>query len=91
MTIILYYTSVSSSSEMRKKQQRIMDYLDSKKIPYTTVDISQSVEDKEEMRKKAGNPTALPPQLFNGDTYCGDFEMFENAVELETEETFFKL
>ena len=29
------------------------------------------------MRELAGNPTLLPPQVFNDDIYCGDFEAFE--------------
>jgi hypothetical protein len=35
------------------------------------VDITQGSEIKEEMRKKTGNPFALPPQVFNKDVYCG--------------------
>lgn len=45
--------------------------LDSKKIPYTPVDICQDSKDKDLMRKIAGDPKALPPQICNGDVYCG--------------------
>lgn len=33
----------------------------------------------------------LPPQVFNGDEYCGDFEQFELANEIDTLEDFLKL
>ncbi|XP_071772293.1 SH3 domain-binding glutamic acid-rich-like protein 3 [Centroberyx gerrardi] len=91
MSLIVFYSSVGGSLEMKKHQQKIFLILDSKKIPYKAVDIAQSGEDKEEMRRKAGNPKALPPQICNGDTYCGDYDAFENAVEMEKLETFLKL
>merc|ERR1719494_434344 len=34
------------------------------------------------MREFAG-ATSRPPQIVNGDTYCGDFEAFAEAVEME--------
>ena len=33
--------------------------------------MASSVEDKEKMRALVGNPSALPPQIANGDQYCG--------------------
>lgn len=45
--------------------------LDSKSIQYELVDISVGSEVRDEMRSKAGDPTAVPPQLFNEDKYCG--------------------
>lgn len=45
--------------------------LDSKKIPYKLVDVAQSQDDKDLMRKLAGDPKALPPQLCKGEEYCG--------------------
>lgn len=56
---------------MKKQQQRIENVLDSKKIAYEKVDIAASEDSKKKMRDLSGNPTALPPQLFNEDTYCG--------------------
>ncbi|XP_013874385.1 SH3 domain-binding glutamic acid-rich-like protein 3 [Austrofundulus limnaeus] len=91
MSVILYYASVSSSVELKKKQERIMSVLTSKKISYKAVDITQNAQDKDLMRKKAGNPAAMPPQICNGDVYCGDFEAFENAIECEELEKFLKL
>nr|XP_019947237.1 PREDICTED: SH3 domain-binding glutamic acid-rich-like protein 3 [Paralichthys olivaceus] len=90
MPLKVYYSSVSSSLEMKKNQQLIFSVLDSKSILYERVDISQNVDDKNKMRKIAGNPTALPPQICNGDIYCGDFTAFENAIEMEQLEQFLK-
>ncbi|XP_041831922.1 SH3 domain-binding glutamic acid-rich-like protein 3 [Melanotaenia boesemani] len=91
MSVIVFYSSVSGSLEVKKKQDRIMSVLSSKKIPFKTVDISQNSESKDLMRKRAGDPTALPPQICNGDAYCGDFTAFENAIEMEQLEKFLKL
>ena len=45
--------------------------LDSKKIPYTKLDVAADETLKAKMREVSGNPTALPPQLCNGEKYCG--------------------
>lgn len=57
--------------QIKKTQQKIFDILDSKKINYDALDISQEVKVKDLMRELAGDPTALPPQIFNGNNYCG--------------------
>jgi hypothetical protein len=44
--------------------------LDGKKIEYTINDISSNEEAKTKMREFAG-PKSLPPQICNGDQYCG--------------------
>lgn len=45
--------------------------LDSKKIEYTKIDVAADEDAKAKMRGLMNDPTAVPPQLFNGDTYCG--------------------
>ena len=45
--------------------------LDSKKIEYRAVDVAASDDAKKKMREISGNPNALPPQICNGDQYCG--------------------
>lgn len=57
--------------QIKKNQERVFSILNAKKIPFQPVDISQSSHDKDLMRQGAGDPTALPPQIFNGDVYCG--------------------
>ena len=56
---------------MVKQQQRIQFILESKKIIAEYVDIAASQEAKEKMRQLMGDPKAIPPQIFNGDQYCG--------------------
>lgn len=48
-----------------------MSVLDGLNIPYNLVDICQSSEDKESMRTLVGDSKALPPQICNGNDYCG--------------------
>lgn len=91
MVVKYYYSSVSSNMEIKTKQQKIELVLDSKKIEYEKIDISAGEAVRQEMRDKVGDPKALPPQLFNGDTYCGDFDAFDLAVEDEKINEFLKL
>ncbi|XP_062906428.1 SH3 domain-binding glutamic acid-rich-like protein 3 [Mobula hypostoma] len=43
------------------------------------------------MRSRAGDPNALPPQIFNGNNYCGDYHRFYEAVENDEIDAFLKL
>ncbi|XP_036447489.1 SH3 domain-binding glutamic acid-rich-like protein 3 [Colossoma macropomum] len=91
MSIVVYFSSAGGSREVKRQQNEIFHFLDGKKIIYRTLDITQSSDLKDEMRKKVGNPLAMPPQVFNGDKYCGDYQAFFNAIEDGKPETFFKL
>uniref|UniRef100_A0A671UT64 SH3 domain-binding glutamic acid-rich-like protein 3 n=1 Tax=Sparus aurata TaxID=8175 RepID=A0A671UT64_SPAAU len=77
--------------QVKSQQAEMIRILDSKSIQYELVDISVGGELRDEMRSKAGDPTAVPPQLFNEDQYCGNYEMFSEAVEADTVEQFLKL
>ena len=35
------------------------------------IDVAASEDAKKKMRDLSGNQSAVPPQIFNGDTYCG--------------------
>ena len=35
------------------------------------IDVAASEDAKKKMRELSGNEKAVPPQIFNGDTYCG--------------------
>ncbi|XP_078088012.1 SH3 domain-binding glutamic acid-rich-like protein 3 [Mustelus asterias] len=87
----LYISSVSSSREVRSQQSEVERVLDIKKIKYKRIDISVSETLLEEMRSKAGDPTALPPQIFNDDSYCGGYLQFYDAVENDEINHFLKL
>jgi len=89
--IRLYFTSISSSMEIKKKQQKILDILVSKKFDFDKFDIASNPDAKAEMRKLAGNERALPPQLAVGEKFLGGYDEFENAVEMEQLAEFFQV
>uniref|UniRef100_F7FNU3 SH3 domain-binding glutamic acid-rich-like protein 3 n=1 Tax=Rattus norvegicus TaxID=10116 RepID=F7FNU3_RAT len=78
-------------SEIKSQQSEVTRILDGKRIQYQLVDISQDNALRDEMRTLAGNPKATPPQIVNGDHYCGDYELFVEAVEQNTLQEFLKL
>nr|XP_014707872.1 SH3 domain-binding glutamic acid-rich-like protein 3 [Equus asinus] len=80
-SIKVYYTSVLGSREVKQRQEEVIRILDTYKIKYELIDISLSLEVLEEMKMKVSTPHSLPPQIFNGNEYCGDFEMFHQAKE----------
>uniref|UniRef100_A0A452GWC7 SH3 domain-binding glutamic acid-rich-like protein 3 n=1 Tax=Gopherus agassizii TaxID=38772 RepID=A0A452GWC7_9SAUR len=82
--------SLSDTGES-SQQSEVTRILDGKNIKYELVDISQDNALREEMRTRSGNPKAIPPQIFNGDHYCGDYELFVEAVEQNTLQEFLKL
>ena len=45
--------------------------LDSKKIPYETVDIGVSSDLRDEMRELSGIPNAVVPRFFKDNKYLG--------------------
>ena len=87
--IIVYWTSVTSSIEIKKKQQRIEMVLSGKNIKFEKVDISLVDGAKEKMREICGGKT-LPPQLCKGDKCLGTYEEFEAAIENEELDAFLK-
>ncbi|KAI4895324.1 hypothetical protein NFI96_031118 [Prochilodus magdalenae] len=91
MGIKLYYTTVTASREVKSQQAEVIRVLESKNIKYELIDISVGGDVRDEMRTKSGNPTAVPPQIFNEDQYCGNYEMFSEAVEEDTVEQFLKM
>ncbi|XP_068199093.1 SH3 domain-binding glutamic acid-rich-like protein 3 [Antennarius striatus] len=88
--IKVYYSSASGNLKMDKQQQFIFNVLDGQKILYKRVDVD-SREVRESMRHLAGNEAALPPQVFNGDQYCGDYQSFFDKVECSQLMEFLKL
>ncbi|XP_046528819.1 SH3 domain-binding glutamic acid-rich-like protein 3 [Equus quagga] len=67
--------------KVKQRQEEVIRILDTYKIKYELIDISLSLKVLEEMKMKVSTPHSLPPQIFNGDEYCGDFEMFHQAKE----------
>ncbi|MBN3324921.1 SH3BG protein, partial [Atractosteus spatula] len=73
--------------QIKKKQQDVVGFLEANKIDYAQMDIAGSEENRMWMRenvpgdKKPTNGIPLPPQIFNDENYCGDYETFFNAKE----------
>ncbi|KAG3289829.1 SH3 domain binding glutamate rich protein like 2 [Ictidomys tridecemlineatus] len=76
--------------QIKKKQQDVVRFLEANKIEFEEVDITMSEEQRQWMYKNIppekkpaqGNP--LPPQIFNGDRYCGDYDSFFESKESNT-------
>uniref|UniRef100_A0A182QKW9 SH3 domain-binding glutamic acid-rich-like protein n=1 Tax=Anopheles farauti TaxID=69004 RepID=A0A182QKW9_9DIPT len=90
-------------NRVKKRQQRVTMIMDSKHIEYTVIDITEPGKESEKdfMQTNAQhkgctisdpNPRhALPPQLFNDTEYCGDYDDFDLANEVDNLEVFLKL
>ncbi|CAG9767588.1 unnamed protein product [Ceutorhynchus assimilis] len=103
MVVKVYVSGSSGNKEVKKRQQRVSLILDSKNIEYELLDIAEPnmEEAKEYMQTNSKlmggtisdpNPRhPLPPQLFNGEEYCGDYDAFDMANEVDEMEKFLKL
>lgn len=97
MGIRVFISGNSGNKEMVTHQHRILMIMESMKFEYEVVDIAGPGMDdaKDFMRgnskKKENERHALPPQIFNGDKYCGGFEEFDVANEDDTLEEFLGL
>ncbi|KAM5335852.1 SH3 domain-binding glutamic acid-rich protein isoform 2-T2 [Glossophaga mutica] len=73
--------------QIRKKQQEVVGFLEANKIDFKELDIAGDEDNRRWMRenvpgeKKPQNGIPLPPQIFNEEQYCGDFDSFFSAKE----------
>ncbi|KAK1168257.1 SH3 domain-binding glutamic acid-rich protein-like isoform X5 [Acipenser oxyrinchus oxyrinchus] len=87
MVIKVYLATASGSTAIKKKQQEVVGFLEALKVDYTEFDIATNEENRMWMRenvpgeKKPTNGIPLPPQIFNDQNYCGDYDTFFNAKE----------
>ncbi|KAK0139613.1 SH3 domain-binding glutamic acid-rich protein [Merluccius polli] len=87
MVIKVFLASSSGSTAIKKKQQDVVGFLEALKVEYTPLDIACNEDNRMWMRenvpvdKKPSNGIPLPPQIFNEESYCGDYETFFNAKE----------
>lgn len=95
-TVLIYMTTVTSTVAILKKQRAILDLLEAKKIPHAQIDMCSDTSARPRMlklipdnRKRPGQPI-LPPQVFIGDEYCGDFDDWEYSKEIGLVYSFFK-
>jgi len=71
--------------------------MESKGVDFTVIDIADPGKEMERKfmqtnataKNNARNP--IPPQFFNEDIYCGDYEEFDEANEMDALEEFLKL
>uniref|UniRef100_A0AAY5K9E5 SH3 domain-binding glutamic acid-rich protein n=1 Tax=Esox lucius TaxID=8010 RepID=A0AAY5K9E5_ESOLU len=87
MVIKVFLASSSGSTAIKKKQQDVLGFLEALKVEYAPLDIACNVDNRTWMRenvpveKKPTNGIPLPPQIFNEESYCGDYETFFDAKE----------
>ncbi|KAK7093908.1 SH3 domain-binding glutamic acid-rich-like protein 3 isoform X2 [Littorina saxatilis] len=81
--ITVYVSSVSFNKRLHSQQNHIETVLRAAHVQYEMIDIASDPAYKDEMRQRCGNETAVAPQVFNGDYYCGDYVSFQQAVEEE--------
>ncbi|XP_049641365.1 SH3 domain-binding glutamic acid-rich protein [Suncus etruscus] len=87
MVIRVFVATSSGSIAIRKKQQEVVGFLEANKIDFKELDIAGDEDNRKWMRenvpgeKKPQNGIPLPPQIFNEEQYCGDFDSFFCAKE----------
>uniref|UniRef100_H2MCB5 SH3 domain binding glutamate-rich protein n=1 Tax=Oryzias latipes TaxID=8090 RepID=H2MCB5_ORYLA len=97
MVIKVFLASSSGSTAIKKKQQDVVSFLDALKVDYTELDIACNEQNRMWMRqnvpeeKKPPNGIPLPPQIFNEESYCGDYDTFFDAKEDNAVYTFLGL
>ncbi|XP_062997715.1 adapter SH3BGRL [Elgaria multicarinata webbii] len=87
MVIIVCIATASGSTAIKKKQQDVLGFLEANKIEFEEKDIAANEENRKWMRENVpadsrpatGNP--LPPRIFNGSRYLGDYDDFFEARE----------
>nr|XP_020472959.1 SH3 domain-binding glutamic acid-rich-like protein 2 [Monopterus albus] len=87
MVIKVYIASSTGSVAVKKHQQAVIGFLEANRISFQEIDITMLEDQRLWMyhnipRDKwpdKGNP--LPPQIFNEDCYCGDYEDFFQSKE----------
>ncbi|KAH9520742.1 SH3-binding, glutamic acid-rich protein, variant 2 [Dermatophagoides farinae] len=97
MVVKVFISGISASKEVKKHQLRAQFLLDSYKIKYELIDIADPLlESQKEIMLQAAkrrneSMPPQPPQFFNDDQYCGDYEDLENANDNDQLFQFLKL
>ncbi|XP_028460807.1 SH3 domain-binding glutamic acid-rich-like protein 2 isoform X1 [Perca flavescens] len=90
MVIKVYIASSTGSVAVKKHQQAVVGFLEANRISFQEVDITMLEEQRlwmyrnipRDKQPEKGNP--LPPQIFNEDRYCGDYDDFFQSKEDNT-------
>ncbi len=88
-------TNITSNQLIIGNQRKLKHILDTNKINYIDIDISDSKNNKEKeflQRTLAGlNQKMILPQIFHDEQYCCDFDGLISAVESNTLKQVLKL
>lgn len=90
MVIKIYIASSTGSVAIKKHQQDVVGFLEANRINFKEVDITMLEEERlwmynnipKDKHPEKGRP--VPPQIFNEDRYCGDYEDFFQSKENNT-------
>ena len=71
-----FFGLMATNQKVKKQQQRALLVLDSLRLDYEAIDVTEPGMEEERERikevcKKRNGNVPLPPQFFNGDEYCG--------------------
>ena len=94
MGIVVYTTSVPANASIRNQIWQVCEFLRLNKIEFEEIDLSVHTDARPIMLKKIPEKfreNAFPPQIFNDEDYCGNYDSFFNANEMGVLYTFFKL
>jgi len=95
--VTVYMTTITSTVAILKKQRAVQDFLEARKIDFQLIDMCSDLTARPKMLdlmpedEKNEKSPILPPQIFNGRDYCGDYNEFEDAKEMDLIYSFFKL
>ncbi|XP_067884688.1 SH3 domain-binding glutamic acid-rich-like protein 2 [Heterodontus francisci] len=93
----VYFSLLSGKRQIKKRQQEVVGFLESNKIEFEEIDITMLEDQRRWMynnipqEKQPANGNPLPPQMFNSDAYCGDYDAFFESKENNTVSAFFGL
>lgn len=94
----VYTSSVTTTLQIRKKISAVTDFLTANRIEHQLFDMCLDLEARprlleivpDEMKEEPAS--LLPPQIFAGDfEYCGDFDSFTEAKEIDRIYSFFRV
>ncbi|ELU16317.1 hypothetical protein CAPTEDRAFT_192426 [Capitella teleta] len=75
------FLPIKVKQQVKDEQKRAMFILESKKIPFETVDVAKSKAKVRIMKATVGDANANPPRFFKGEVYLGGFKEFIEAVD----------
>lgn len=97
MVVKFYISMISGNKEMKKRQMKAQLLMESKGVKFEVIDIADPNSEAAKMfmqqnsTAKANARNPIPPQFFQEDEYCGDYDGFDEANENDCLEEFLKL